>query len=152
MISNIDHINIVVRDMAAMVAFYTEVLGFRATKNAHLQGDWVEQVVGLNGVQAEVVFLECEGGGPRIELIQYVAPAGVAAAGLAIPNTPGLRHIALRVADIVAAHARVQAAGVKVFGAPVLVPNGVVRHDAGEKRLFYFLDPEGTLLELTQYT
>jgi len=151
-ISNIDHINIVVRDMKRMVSFYTEVLGFRATKNAHLEGDWVEQVVGLKGVQAEVVFLECDDGGPRIELIQYIAPLGTAAEGLANPNTPGLRHIALRVADIAAAHVRVLSAGVKIFGAPVLVPNGVVQHDAGDKQLFYFLDPEGTLLELTQYT
>ena len=152
MISNIDHINIVVHDMVRMVDFYTAVLGFRATKTAHLEGEWVEQVVGLKGVQAEVVFLECADGGPRIELIQYRAPVGAAVEGLAVPNTPGLRHIALRVANIAAAHARVVAAGVKVFGIPVLVPNGVVQHDAGDKRLFYFVDPEGTLLELTQYT
>lgn len=151
MISNIDHINIVVRDMGRMVAFYTEILGFRATKTAHLEGDWVEHVVGLRGVRAEVVFLELPSG-PRIELIQYLAPQGTDAPGLSQPNTPGLRHIALRVPDIDAAHTRLSQAGVVPFGPPQLVPNGVVRHDAGDKRLFYFLDPEGTLLELTQYT
>ena len=48
-------------------------------------------------------------------------------------------------------HARLIEAGVKIFGPPVLVPNGVVRHDAGNKQLLYFLDPEGVLLELTEY-
>lgn len=152
MIRLVDHINIVVRDLEAMVRFYTEVLGLQETKRAHLEGDWVEAVVGLKGVQAEVVFVEPVGGGPRIELIRYDAPEGVEFPAHSEPNTHGLRHIAFRVEDIAAAHARLEAAGVKVFGAPVLVPPGVVRHDAGDKHLLYFLDPEGTLLELAQYS
>lgn len=152
MISVVDHINIVVHDMDRMVAFYTDVLGFAATKRAHLEGDWVEQVVGLKGVNADVVFVEPPGGGPRIEFIKYNAPAGVELPQHSAPNTFGLRHIALRVTDITTAHARLVAAGIKVFGNPVLVPAGVVRHDAGDKHLLYFLDPEGVLLELAQYS
>lgn len=152
MISVVDHINIVVHDMDRMVTFYTEVLGLTATKRAHLEGDWVERVVGLKGVNADVVFVEPAGGGPRVELIKYNAPSGVDFPAHSAPNAFGLRHIAFRVDDIAAAHARLVAAGVKVFGEPVLVPAGVVRHDAGDKHLLYFLDPEGVLLELAQYT
>lgn len=152
MISAVDHINIVVQDIGRMVAFYTRVLGLRETKHAHLEGAWVESVVGLKGVRADVVFVEPPGGGPRIELIKYHAPEGVQFPAHSTPNTHGLRHIAFRVEDIAAAHARLVAEGVEVFGAPVLVPGGVVRHDAGDKHLLYFLDPEGTLLELAQYS
>ena len=152
MITNIDHINIVVHDLDRMVAFYTEVLGLTATKRAHLEGDWIEAIVGLQGVSADVVFVEPTGGGPRIELIKYHTPEGVDFPAHSAPNTFGLRHIALRTNDITGAHTRLIEAGVKIFGPPVLVPNGVVRHDAGNKQLLYFHDPEGVLLELTQYT
>jgi catechol 2,3-dioxygenase-like lactoylglutathione lyase family enzyme len=44
-----------------------------------------------------------------------------------------------------------RAAGVNVFSDPVRVPAGVVQHDAGEKTLVYFLDPDGVILELAEY-
>ena len=151
MITAIDHINIVVRDLEKMTRFYTEVLGLRETKRARLKGEWIEAIVGLAGVEAEVVFVEPPGGGPRIELLHYVSPQGSPIAACSAPNTPGLRHIAVRVQGIDAAAERLRAAGVNLFGAPVTVPDSAVKHEAGEKKLLYFLDPEGVLLELTEY-
>ena len=66
-------------------------------------------------------------------------------------NTVGLRHIALRVDNMAEAVARLRTAGVTLFSEPVRVPSGVVQHDAGEKTLVYFLDPDGVVLELTEY-
>ncbi|HKQ32343.1 MAG TPA: VOC family protein, partial [Thermodesulfobacteriota bacterium] len=43
----IDHINIVVSDLEKSVRFYTELLGFIESKRAHLEGDWIESIVGL---------------------------------------------------------------------------------------------------------
>lgn len=151
MIRGIDHLNIVVTDMARSLAFYTELLGFARTKEAWLEGDWIERVTGVAGVRAHAVFIVSPGGEPRIELLQYHAPAGAAVAENSRANTIGLRHFALRVDDIAALTARLRAAGVPVFGEPEMVPAGVVSHDAGRKTLVYFLDPDGVIVELAEY-
>lgn len=67
------------------------------------------------------------------------------------PNTQGLRHIAFQVEDIEGEYARLKAAGVEFVGAPVAVPGSVIRHDDGQKRLCYFRDPDGVVLELAEY-
>lgn len=151
MIRGIDHINIVVADLARSVKFYTEVLGFKKTADVYMEGDWIEAIVGLRGVKGLVAFVEPPNGGMRIELLQYVAPAGVVLPDNSKPNTHGLRHIAFRVEDIAGMAAKLRAAGVKLFSDPVLVPAGVVKFAAGDKTLMYFLDPDGVILELAEY-
>jgi catechol 2,3-dioxygenase-like lactoylglutathione lyase family enzyme len=152
MIQGIDHLNVVVADMARAVKFYTEVLGFVKTKEAQLAGEWIERIVGLKGVRAQAVFVELPGGGPRIELLKYDAPVGVTFPENSRANTLGLRHFALRVIDIAAMVAKLRAAGVHVFSDPVRVPDGVVQFDAGAtKTLVYFLDPDGVIIELAEY-
>jgi len=153
MIRGIDHLNIVVADMARSLAFYCDVLGGTKTKEAHLEGEWIEKIVGLSGVKAHAVFVELPGGGPRIELLHYHSPEGAALPENAKPNTRGLRHFALRVDDIFAVTARLRAAGVEVWGEPTKVPGGVVKFDegGGGKTLVYFLDPDGVIIELAEY-
>lgn len=152
MIRAIDHLNIVVADLGRSVRFYCEVLGFVKTADVHMTGAWIEQIVGLRGVEGLVAFVELPGGGgPRIELLQYVTPAGRAWPGNSRANTPGLRHLALRVDDIGAMAAKLRAAGVTLFSEPVRVPQGIVKFAAGEKTLLYFLDPDGVIVELAEY-
>lgn len=151
MIRAIDHVNLVVRDLARSVAFYTTVLGCRKTADVHLKGAWIEEIVGLRGVEGLVAFVEPPGGGMRIELLQYVTPAGTALPENSRANTPGIRHLAFRVDDIGGMAARLRAAGVTLLSDPIKVPAGVVSFAGGEKTLVYFLDPDGVLLELAQY-
>jgi len=151
MIRCVDHINIVVSDLERSVRFYTEALGLEETRRAALEGDWIESVVGLAGVRADVVYVQPRDGGPRIELIQYHAPEGKAIPETALPHTIGLRHIAFRVEDMEAACRRLRDAGAEFIGEPVAVPDGVVKHDAGRKTLCYFRDPDGVILELAHY-
>jgi glyoxylase I family protein len=153
MIRGIDHLNIVVADMGRALAFYCGVLGFAKTKEAWLEGEWIEKIVGLRGVKAHAVFVEAPGGGPRIELLQYEAPVGDLLPENSRANTIGLRHFALRVDDIGAMTAKLRAVGVEVWGEPTAVPGGVVKFDegAGGKTLVYFLDPDGVIVELAEY-
>jgi glyoxylase I family protein len=151
MIRAIDHINIVVADLDRSVRFYTDVLGFKKTNEATLEGEWIDRIVGLRGVKGRVVYVVAPAGEPRLELLCYDAPKGSTADFNSHSNTVGLRHIALRVDDIHATVARLRGAGAKVFSEPVRVPAGVVRHSAGEKTLVYFLDPDGVILELAEY-
>ena len=148
----VDHINIVVRDLAQSERFYSELLGFEVLRRARLEGAWIESVVGLEGVCADVVYVQPPGHGPRIELIQYHRPEGAWSPELSVANTSGLRHIAFQVTGIDALYERLTEAGVIFIGPPTDVPGGVIRHDAGRKRLCYFHDPDGVLLELAEYT
>jgi catechol 2,3-dioxygenase-like lactoylglutathione lyase family enzyme len=151
MIRSIDHINIVVADLARSVKFYTEVLGFTKTHDVHMRGEWIETIIGLRGAEGLVAFVEPPGGGVRLELLQYVTPAGAALPENSRANTRGLRHVAFRVDKIAAMVARLRAAGVTLFSDPVKVPPGTVKFAAGDKSLCYFLDPDGTILELAEY-
>lgn len=152
MVKYVDHINIVVHDIERSVRFYTELLGLQETRRAHLTGTWIEAIVGLSNVTADVVYVQPTGGGPRIELIKYHCPEGESLPNNSLPNTQGLRHIAFQVDDMNTTYQRLKAAGVPFVGPPVTVPHGIVAHDDGQKSLCYFRDPDGVVLELAAYT
>jgi glyoxylase I family protein len=147
----LDHLNIVVADLDRMTSFYTDVLSLRVTKRVTITGDWVAQTVGLPEVHADVVYLDFESG-PRIELIRYNRPVLSRPESVDRPNAPGFRHIAFKVDDIDALVAKLTAAGVKFFADVQRVPDSQVTYAGGiRKRLVYFQDPEGNLLELCEY-
>ncbi|MGQ3683911.1 MAG: VOC family protein [Candidatus Loosdrechtia sp.] len=151
MIHAIDHINLVVSDLERSVRFYTELLGFKEIRRAHLEGEWIESIVGLKDIHADVVYVVTPGGEPRLELLCYKTPKGNAVPVNSFANTIGLRHIALRVKDIHATVNRLKKAGVPFISGPVPVPPSTITHDAGHKILCYFHDPDGVLLELAEY-
>jgi catechol 2,3-dioxygenase-like lactoylglutathione lyase family enzyme len=147
----IDHVNLVVEDLEKMIAFYRDALGLSLTKRVTISGQWIGAVVGLGDVNAEVVYLDFPQG-PRIELIRYNAPITGRPAGVDKPNAPGLRHMAFKVDDINILVARLQQAGVRFFSDVQSVPQSQVTYAGGvRKRLVYFQDPEGNLLELCEY-
>jgi glyoxylase I family protein len=150
MIERIDHVNLVVDDMAKMIAFYRDVLGLRLARQATIRGPWIDDVTGLSNVDADVAFLEMPSG-PSIELLRYRTPQGGRPSALGEPNTLGLRHIAFRVRDIDRLVATMKAAGV-VFQSEIhQVPSTQVDFADVQKRLLYCRDPEGNLLELCAY-
>jgi catechol 2,3-dioxygenase-like lactoylglutathione lyase family enzyme len=135
-----------------MLKFYRDVLGMTVAKEVFIQGDWVDRVTGLRGVKADVVYLELPGGGPRVELIRYRAPRSDRPPGIEQPQTQGIRHIAFRVDDIDGVAQPLRDAGVALIDDVQTVPESQVTYAGGaRKRLVYFRDPEGNLLELCEY-
>ena len=151
MIVSVDHINLVVSDLERSVDFYTNVLGFRETQRAELEGEWIETIIGLETVKASVAYVVSPAGQPRLELLQYHSPIGDGFQANSIPNTLGLRHLALSVDNIDSAVQRLREAGTELLSRPVIVPTDVIQHSTGQKILCYFHDPDGVLLELTEY-
>ena len=151
MLHRIDHTNIVVDDLESMTKFYSEVLGLKPIKHASIDGPWVDQLVGLTSVAADVVYLEAPDGS-RIELIRFRQPQAGRPPQLERPNTPGLRHVAFRVDNIERMAAGLKSHGVTLLSDVQKVPDAQVTYEGGaRKRLVYFHDPEGNLLELCEY-
>jgi catechol 2,3-dioxygenase-like lactoylglutathione lyase family enzyme len=153
MLKSIDHVNIVVRDMTPMLAFYRDVLGLNVTKDVIISGDWIGRVVGLKDVKARVVYLEF-GHTPtaRIELIEYANPVSVTPDCVGQPHALGIRHMAFAVDDIDLITQRLSDRGVTFASDVMQVPSSQVQY-AGDvrKRLVYFRDPEDNILELCEY-
>ena len=145
----IDHLNIVVGNMDASVAFYGDVLGMTKTFEATLEGAWIETVTGLQNLSARCVFFDLTGCDVRLELLQYLHPHGEKLEKNSLPNTLGLRHFAFETSDMDALIQKLQAANVRFVSPPVTVPFPV--GNRGTKRLCYFHDPDGVLLEIAEY-
>ncbi len=151
MLEKIDHINVVVDDLEAMVRFYRDVLGLVVSKRVCIEGSWIERTVGLVGVVAHVVYLDPPQG-PRVELIEYERPRGERPSGFSDSNTRGIRHLAFRVDNIDQTVQTLRAAGVSTLSDVQQVPDSQVQYAGSvRKRLIYFHDPEGNLLELCEY-
>jgi catechol 2,3-dioxygenase-like lactoylglutathione lyase family enzyme len=150
----IDHVNIVVSDMDRSVAFYTR-LGLQPSMDTFISGAWIANVVGIQNenLRARVVFMEPSDGNARLELIQYIVPPGIDVPANSQPNTIGLRHFALLVDNIREAYDRLSHAGVTFFSEPQEVTgNKEVAARIGRKQLVYLLDPDGTIVELAEYS
>jgi catechol 2,3-dioxygenase-like lactoylglutathione lyase family enzyme len=60
-IQSMDHVGIVVDDLAAAMEFFVE-LGLKLQGEAPVEGGWVDRVAGLEGVRAETAMLETPDG------------------------------------------------------------------------------------------
>lgn len=141
MIQRLDHVGIIVQDLAAATTFFVE-LGFKLQGEGLVEGGWVDRVVGLEGVRAEIAMVETPDGHGRLELVKFHAPSGQAGDRDAPANTPGIRHIAFEVDDIDAV-----VAGLRVRDAELV---GEVERYKDSYRLCYVRGPEGIILELAE--
>jgi catechol 2,3-dioxygenase-like lactoylglutathione lyase family enzyme len=140
-IQRMEHVGIVVDDLAAATAFFVE-LGLKLQGEATVEGGWVDRVVGLEGVRAEIVMVETPDGHGRLELTKFHAPSGRGGDRHAPANTPGIRHVTFAVDDIDAVLASLRARGAELVGE--------VERYKDSYRLCYVRGPEGIIVELAQ--
>jgi hypothetical protein len=69
-----DHVGIVVDDLAAATEFFVE-LGLELQGEAPVEGRWVDRVVGLDGVRAEIAVVQTPDGHGRLELTTFHTPS-----------------------------------------------------------------------------
>ena len=140
-IQRMDHVGIVVDDLAAATAFFVE-LGLELQGEGPVEGGWVDRVIGLEGVRAEIVMKETPDGHGRVELSKFHAPPGPGGNRHAPANAPGLRHVSFAVDDIDAV-----VAGLRALGAELV---GEVERYKDIYRLCYVRGPEGIIVELAE--
>ena len=99
-IKRMDHVGIVVEDLADAVAFFAE-LGLELEGEAQVEGDWVDRVVGLEGVRAQIAMLQTPDGHGRPGAARSsYTPASDGDHQRAAANTLGIRHVSFAVEDI----------------------------------------------------
>jgi catechol 2,3-dioxygenase-like lactoylglutathione lyase family enzyme len=141
-IQRMDNILIVVEDLERAKAFFTE-LGMELEGQTQVEGPWVDSVVGLDGVRADIAMLRTPDGHGRVELTRFHTPPAVRAEPEDAPaNALGLRRIMFAVDDLDDVVGRLRAHGAEL-----------VREVAQYEdlyRLCFVRGPEGIVIGLAE--
>jgi catechol 2,3-dioxygenase-like lactoylglutathione lyase family enzyme len=140
-IQRMDHVGIVVDDLAAATEFFAQ-LGLVVQGEMPVEGRWVLRIVGLEGVRADTAMMQTPDGNGRLELVRFHSPSNQGNNRHAPANTLGLRHVAFAVEDIDAVVARLRARGAELVGE--------LERYRDSYRLCYVRGPEGIIIELAE--
>ena len=137
-----DHVSVVVEDLEAAVAFFTE-LGLETVGRAPIEGEWVDRVNGLEGVQVDIVMMRTPDGHGRLELTKFRHPKLVAIEpAIAPPTALGLRSVMFAVERLADTVARMRAHGAELVGEVAQYENLY--------RLCYMRGPGGIIVALAE--
>jgi catechol 2,3-dioxygenase-like lactoylglutathione lyase family enzyme len=136
-----DHVGIVVDDLAAAIAFFVE-LGLEVEGEASVEGRWVDRVVGLEGVRSDIAILRTPDGHGKIELARFHSPPARSGDPGAPANALGIRHVLFVVKGIDEVIDRLRAHGAELVGE--------VEQYENRYRLCYIRGPEGIIIELAE--
>jgi catechol 2,3-dioxygenase-like lactoylglutathione lyase family enzyme len=140
-VKRMDNILIVVDDLKAAIAFFTE-LGLELEGETTVEGPLVDRLVALDGVRSDIAMMRTPDG-HGIELDKFHTPTAVRAEPEDAPvNTLGIRRIMFAVDDIEAVLARLLAHGGELVGE-------VVQYEDSH-RLCYVRGPEGIMVALAE--
>jgi catechol 2,3-dioxygenase-like lactoylglutathione lyase family enzyme len=141
-IQRMDNVLIVVDDLEAAKAFFTE-LGMELEGEALLEGPWVDSTVGLDDVRADIAMMRTPDGHGRIELTKFHTPPAVRAEPESAPaNALGIRRIMFAVDDIDDVVARVRGHGAELVGE--------IAQYEDVYRLCFLRGPEGIIIGLAE--
>jgi catechol 2,3-dioxygenase-like lactoylglutathione lyase family enzyme len=140
-IQRMDNVGVVVDDLETAIAFFIE-LGLELDGEAEVEGRWVDRVVGLDDVRADIAMVRTPDGHSRLELTKFHTPTAVSAEPNAPVNTLGIRRIMFAVEDIDDVLARLHAHGAELIGE--------VGQYEDKYRLCYVRGPEGIIVALAE--
>jgi catechol 2,3-dioxygenase-like lactoylglutathione lyase family enzyme len=137
-----DNVLIVVEDLEAAKAFFTE-LGMELEGETTLEGPMVDQVVGLSDVRADMTMMRTPDGHSRVELTRFHRPPAVRVGQVNAPaNTLGIRRIMFAVDDIDDVVARLRSLGGELVGK--------IAQYEDMYRLCFIRGPEGIIIGLAE--
>ncbi|HEU4558406.1 MAG TPA: VOC family protein [Longimicrobium sp.] len=141
-IQRMDNVLIVVEDIEAAKAFFTE-LGMELEGEATLEGPWVDSIVGLSGVRADITMMRTPDGQGRVELSKFHTPQAIRAEPETAPaNTLGMRRIMFTVDDVDDVVARLRTHGGELVGE--------IAQYKDIHRLCFLRGPEGIIIGLAE--
>jgi catechol 2,3-dioxygenase-like lactoylglutathione lyase family enzyme len=140
-IQRIDHIGVVVNDLAKAKEFFVD-FGFTVQGEAEEQSELLDKVVGLKGAKSQIVFLQAPNGQINLELAKFLHPADKSGVQENFIYSHGMQHLAFVVDDIEDIVATMKQKGYEVFVDTYNYENVY--------KLCYFRGPEGIIIELAQ--
>ena len=140
-VKRMDNVGIVVEDLDAAIAFFTE-LGLSLEGRAPIEGEWAGKVTGLGNQRVEIAMMRTPDGHSRLELSRFLEPRVVADHRGAPVNALGYLRVMFAVDDIDDTLARLGKHGAALVGEVVNYQDVY--------RLCYIRGPEGILLGLAQ--
>jgi len=141
-IQRMDNVGIVVDDLDAAVAFFTE-LGMELEGRIPIEGSWAGNVVGLDDMRSEIAMMRIPDAPGRLELAKYHTPKAITPKPEITPaNTLGLHRVMFAVDDIEDTLARLRPHGAELVGE-------VTRYE-DSYLLCYLRGPSGIILALAE--
>ena len=141
-IQRMDNVLIVVEDIEAVKAFFAE-LGMELEGETTVEGRYVDQVVGLDNVRADIAMMRTPDGHGRVELTRFHRPPAVRSEPAIAPsNTLGIRRIMFAVDDVDGDVARLRRHGAELVGE--------IAQYEDKYRLCFVRGPEGIIVGLAQ--
>ena len=140
-LERMDHVGVVVDDLASAVAFFAE-LGLELEGEATVEGRFVDRVIGLDGARSDIAMMRTPDGHSRLELTKFHTPPARGGGSGAPANALGIRHVTFAVQGIDDVLARLQGHGAELVGELVAYENSY--------RLCYIRGPEGIIVELAE--
>ena len=140
-VKRMDNVGIVVEDLDAAVAFFTE-LGLDLEGRAPIEGSWADGVTGLRGMRVEIAMMRTPDRHSRLELSRFLAPTVAADHRGAPVNALGYLRVMFTVDDIDDTLLRLARRGATLVGE-------VVRYQ-DVYRLCCIRGPEGVLIGLAE--
>jgi catechol 2,3-dioxygenase-like lactoylglutathione lyase family enzyme len=143
MILHLDHVTVVVRDVAKATEFFA-LLGFIEEKSVVISGATFARYMGVDGIEAEHITLISPRATPRfeIQLLRYIQPRDLPGGDVANLAKPGYNHICFAVNDLDAEVKRLTAHGV-ALRSDVL--------DFHARKLVFLFGPEDITVELAEW-
>jgi catechol 2,3-dioxygenase-like lactoylglutathione lyase family enzyme len=141
-IQRMDNVLIVVEDLEAAKAFFVE-LGMELEGEMPVEGPWVDRVVGLDGVRADIAMMRTPDGHGRVELTKFHTPPAVRTEPESAPaNALGIRRIMFAVDDLDDVVTRLRGHGAELVGE--------IAQYQDVYRLCFVRGPEGIIIGLAE--
>ena len=160
MLTKVDHIAFVVKNLEREIQFYRDVLGLELILRRIWDEDYVRQMVGIPEAILDIALFKLPGedgsplsedgsltpgkGDAMLELIEYIQPKGATTDER--PNTPGNAHIAFLVTNIDSVIDRLRKANAVFISEPLQASAGPNKG----RKVVYVRDPDGIIIQLMQ--
>jgi len=134
----LNHIALRVNDLERSKRFYGEVLGLEVKFEHGIGGEQFEKVSGIDGFNVVFAVMSDNSTAVNLELVEFKNDFR--------EKSSSFNHIAFEVDDVDSLYEKLVGMDVRIVSGPV-----TIEHDNEKingKRMFYFNDPDGNIIEV----
>jgi catechol 2,3-dioxygenase-like lactoylglutathione lyase family enzyme len=136
-----DHVGITVSDLDEATAFFL-ALGLEVEGRMLMEGQFVDDVIGIPDSRSQIVMLRTPGGGGGVELSSFLRPDSQPGSPAAMSTELGLRNVSFQVNDLQAAVDRLAEDGYGLVGR--------IGQYENVWRMAYVRGPDGIIVSLAE--